>query len=280
MNTISPDIYQYTDARTYLRDYRLARKECDEGFTNTYICYVLGQKNSKGYFNNVIQGRVRIGSTILDRFRDLLGLSNDEFSYFCNMVNYTQARTADERETAFQLLLKSNRMKAKELTVGMDAFYSEWYHSVVRAMTDLVDFDGTNFEIIQQRMAVPLTLPKLKQSVALLQELKLIQRNEAGFFKPADAIISNGSDIERAILKRFQEKTLKQSSEVVQDGNVAPQKITTMTVTVSKTAFDQIEERITALKHEIRAIAQNDTETADNLYQLAIHLYPYTRSVE
>lgn len=276
-NSKKPDIYIYTDALKYLKDYRNYRKSQDAGFTNGYICYELGQKNSKSYFNNVISGRVRIGPSILDRFRDLLELDKEEFNYFRNLVNYSQARTPQERENLFIQLLKTSKLKGKKLTTKFQSYYNEWYHPVVRALTDLVNFDGSNFDELSDRMCSPLSLSSLKKSISILIELGLISKNDSGYYKPVDAVISNGNEIEQEILIRFQEKVLAHSRNVLMDKKVEPQKVTTMTLSVSKKAYEEIEKRITELKHEIRSIANNDDSDAEELCQLAIHLYPYTR---
>lgn len=273
-----PDIYSYTDVKKYLREYRDFRRIEDPGFSNTHICYVLGQKNSNSYFNNVISGRVRIGATIVDRFKTLLNLSGEEFTYFRNLVSYSQARTAEERETFFRQMIKSSRINGTVIQSKLQAYYDEWYHSVVRAFMDLVDFDGTNYADLIARMNNPISLPNLKHSVALLLELGLLNKNDQGFYKPVNAVISSGAEIERDILLQFQDKTINHSRSVLQNPDVSPQKITTMTVSVSKTAYQQIIDRITELKHEIRAIAGSDTEEAEELCQVVVHLYPYTKS--
>lgn len=275
-----PDIYSYTDVKKYLKEYRDFRRVEDPGFSNTHICYVLGQIHSNSYFNNVVSGRVRIGTTIIDRFNVLLELTPEEFTYFRNLVNYSQSRTAEERETYFRQLIKSSRISGKEIQAKLQAYYDDWYHPVVRAFMDLASFDGENYGVLLARMNNPISLPNLKQSVALLIELGLIRKNDQGFYKPADSVISSGSEIEQDILLQFQEKTMNHSRSVIQNEHVSPQKITTMTVSVSKNAYQRIIDRITELKHEIRAIAGSDTEEAEELCQVVVHLYPYTRNTK
>lgn len=277
MEAQKPVVYDYCDVKTYLREYRTFRKSVDDGFTNTYICYVLGQKNSKGYFNNVINGRIRIGPTIIDRFITLLGLDHQEELHFRNLVNYSQARTPEERTVFFKQLMRSSRMQAKELSLELADYYGEWYHSVVRTLLEMIDFDGENYCAIQERMCIPISLPRLKKSITLLSNLDLIVKDEQGFYRPADRTISHNPEMQRELLIQFQEQTLNHGRSALTNSNVTPQKVTTMTIAASKEAIEQIKERITELKEEIRAIAKNDAEQADELYQLSMHLYPHTR---
>jgi uncharacterized protein (TIGR02147 family) len=62
-------------------------KTQDRGFTHTYICHMLGQKNAKSYFNNVVKGRIDITATFIDRFISMLRLNLDEAKYFRALVN-------------------------------------------------------------------------------------------------------------------------------------------------------------------------------------------------
>lgn len=274
-NTI--DIYRYTDFKKYLKEFRDFRKAEDPGFSNTYICYVLGQKNSNSYFNNVLSGRIKIGPTIIQRFQTLLHLSKEEFSYFRNMVSYSQAKEFDDKEHFFKQMMKTNRIKGAAVSAEFQEYYGEWYHPVVRALFDIIDYNGDNMDDLHKPVKQILTLKQLKSSVELLLRLKLLQKNAEGFYKPANAIISNGGDIEESVLKLYQQKVLQFGFTNLQNDELSPQKTTTMTLSLSEEGFQQIEQRVAELRQEVRAIAQNDSEQSENLYQISIHLYPFTK---
>ena len=57
MNKLVPNVFEYIDYRHYLEAHRVARKMWDSGFTHSYICYYLGQRNSRTLFSNIVSGR-------------------------------------------------------------------------------------------------------------------------------------------------------------------------------------------------------------------------------
>ncbi len=272
-----PNIYEYIDIKSYLKAYRLAQKQSDSGFTNTYICHVLGQKNSKGYFNNVVSGRVRIGATLVDRFIKLLQLSGAEEKYFRVLVQYSQASDGAEQERLFEELLRLNRAPSREMDKKRYPYYSRWYHAVIRALLDIYNFDGSDYRRLSQKLITPLSLVEIRKSVALLLDLELIAFNEAGFLKPTEKAITCGKDIEREILLQYQAKNLEQSRNVIANSAISPQKATTMTVSISEEAFDSIKHRIDQMKAEVRMIVQKDSGVAEKLYQINIHLFPQSK---
>ena len=73
-----PSVFAYIDFKKYLGDYYEQRKIIDPGFTHVYICHRLGQARSRGYFNNVLKGRIPVSSAFVDRFISLLGLKANE----------------------------------------------------------------------------------------------------------------------------------------------------------------------------------------------------------
>ncbi len=274
MNQSLPSLFDYTDVKQYLREYRAVRKEIDPGFTNIYICFALGQKNSKGYFNNVINGRVKIGPTIAERFIELLKLNTNEAAYFHALITYSQSTDPNKQEQAFRQMIRHNRTESTELSDQSLAYYLDWKHAVVRALLDVYDFDGNSFKELASQILYPISAKKMEKSFKLLKELDLIAENDDGYWKPTSSAISHSSEIQRELLIRYQAKSFVHSAAVVTDKKIRPQKATSMTLSISEDTYLQIKERVDALKEEIRTLVSTETEDSERLYQLNIHLFP------
>ncbi len=270
-------LYQFTDVKIYLRQWRDQRRAADKGFTNQYICHELGQVNSRGYFNNVLSGRVRIGAALVERFVQFLALDRDEAAYFRALVNYSQAVDGVDQSRFFRELLSRNREPSRQMDRKALQYYGEWYHAVVRAALDICDCDGEDFTVLRERIVLSVTEKELRSSVALLQELALIALDENGFWKPTDIALSCGDDIQREVVRAYQASNLALSSRAILDQSIEPQKVTALTVSVSDEAFDQIKKRIDQLRAEVRTIVQQDDAAAEKLYQLNMHLFPQLR---
>ena len=120
-----PDIFLYIDYRKYLEDYYSTMKALDPGFSHTYICHCLGQKNAKSYFNNVVKGRIDITATFIDRLISLLKLNRDEAKYFRALVNYNQTASSSEKEFFFDQLIRLNKTPHRLIDKNAYSFYKE-----------------------------------------------------------------------------------------------------------------------------------------------------------
>lgn len=271
-----PSIYEYLDVRTFLSDYREARKVFDPGFTHTYICYALGQKKSKGYFTNVVRGRVKIGPTLVERFIELLDFGKEEAAYFRHLVRYSQCGEPDEKSRLLQELILHNRKSCVSLSHKELPYYENWQYSVIRALLDIVDFNGENLQDISERLLFKMKKSDLKKAISVLQETNLIAPNAEGYLKPTNATVSPGSAIQKELLLQNQIKQLGYSQEIVLNPAARPQKVTTMTVSINEETYREMKKRIDALKEEIRSLARNEQGPAERLYQVNIHLFPHS----
>lgn len=270
-------IFNFIDVKAFLKAYRDMRKAADPGFSNLYLCHALGQKNSRGYFNNVVAGRVKIGSTLAERFVKLIGLSGKEEHYFYLLVDYNRAKDATTRERLFREILRRTNAPCRDMNKTALPYYGHWRHAVIRALLDIYDFDGKNYSELAKKLHYKVTVKELKESILLLLELDLISFSTAGFLKLTDKSVTCGKEIERELLLGYQSQNFAQSREVISNPEIKGQKATTMTISVSDDAFDQIKERIDQMRTEIRSIVQQDKQSAQKLYQLNLHLFPQSR---
>lgn len=271
------DIFTFIDVKAYLKAYRDTQKAKDPGFSNLYLCHALGQKNSRGYFNNVVSGRIKMGKTIADRFVNLIGLKGKEERYFHLLVDYNKATDANSRERLFREILRQTHAPCRDMDKAALPYYSHWRHAVIRALLDIYDFDGKNYSELAKKLHHKVTVKEIKESILLLLELDLISFNTEGFLKLTEKSVTCGKDIERDLLLGYQSQNFAQSRDVICNPGIKGQKATTMTISVSEESFTQIKDRIDQMRTEIRSIVQQDKNKAQKLYQINVHLFPQSR---
>lgn len=269
-----PSVYDYLDVKQFLSDYREIRKSFDHGFTHTYICYALGQTKSKGYFTNVVKGRVKIGPTLVERFVDLLEFDKNEADYFRFLVLYSQCAELDERERLLKELVIRNRNSCVALSDKATPYYENWRYSVIRALLDIVDFDGDDLQFLIDKLLFKITKREIAKALAILEDTGLTYWNEEGYLKPTDSTVTPSSAIHRELLIQNQIHQFGFSQEIMLNPRARPQKVTTMTLSISEATYNDMKERIDTLKAEIRSLARNEQGPAERLYQLNIHLFP------
>lgn len=270
------NIFAYIDYRKFLHDYYNFRKSIDPGFTHTYICFKLGQENSKSYFSNVIKGRMDVTSTFIDRFIDLLSLNTEESHYFRALVNYNQSSSIHEKEFFFDQLIRLNNTPHCLIDKKAYAYYKEWYHSAVRALLDIVDFKD-DLKLIVTKIFPKISKKQASDSITLLKQLGLIVLNDQGYWKPADQVISSGTVGHNELIEQFQITCLEHAKNVIINGSDLDYRNITMTVSLSDEAFRQITERTKQYKSEVRAIVQKDQLEPSRVYHINLNLFPMSK---
>lgn len=267
-----PDIFQYIDYRKYLEDYRILRKEWDEGFTHSYICFKLGQRNSRTLFRNILTGKRNLTSEFIKRFIILLELKEAEAQYFRVLVLYNQSTDVLEKELYFDQLVQMNHTPKVELGEEYSLYYSKWYHSAVRAILDIHDF-SSGYSKLAETLNPEITADQAKESISLLRKLKLIKKNKEGFYKPTDKAISSGGNSPfNPYIKKYQLQCLDQAKLAVMNDNPDFYKTATLTLSISDEGFKRIVKRTEQYRKELFAIVNKDEKAAEKVYHINIQM--------
>jgi uncharacterized protein (TIGR02147 family) len=276
MNRQLPSIFDYYDFRKFLEEYRQKRKEFDPGFTHTYICYRLGQKNSKSYFANVINGVKVVTPEFINRFIELLELSVEEGNYFRALVNYNQTFNQKEKEYYLEQIVRNNRADSRLITAQEYSLYKEWHHSVIRAILDIFNFKD-DFKWLSEMVVPPITVPQARKSIKMLQSLNLISRNDQGYFKPTDKTVRTEDYVHDEIIKHYQARCMEIAKLTLLGNTEQPKDFSTNILSVSEDGLKRIQQRLQKFREEIRALVQKDELPSDRVYHLDIQLFPSSR---
>ena len=268
-----PDLYAYIDYKKYLADYYTKRKAVDRSFTHTYICRRLGQLHSNSCFTNVINGRMSLTPTFIDRFIELLELSSDESKFFRALVNYNQTKSPQEKEFFFDQLVRLNRTPHRIIDSNSYNFYKEWYHSALRAVLEIIDFKD-DYKMLATSLFPPITVKEARGSIDLLIKLGLIAPNSQGFWKPTEKVLITGDSVKDAVIKQFQMKCLDHAKNILANQDVTMNRNVTMTISLSSKAHERIMERIKQFKSELRSIVHKDEFPATDVFHLNLNFFP------
>ncbi len=272
-----PDIFQYIDYKKYLEDYRLMRKEWDEGFTHSYICFKLGQRNSRTLFRNILTGKRNLTPEFIKRFIILLELKEPEAQYFRVLVMYNQSTDVLEKELYFDQLIQMNHTPRVELGDEYSQFYSKWYHGAIRALLDICDF-SSGYSKLSEKLNPTITPQEAKESITLLKKLKLIEKNSDGYYKPTDKAISSGGNSPfNPYIKKYQLQCLDQAKLAVMNDNPDFYKTATLTLSISDDGFKRIVKRTEQYRKELFAIVNKDEKNAERVYHVNIQMLAQSR---
>jgi uncharacterized protein (TIGR02147 family) len=266
-----PSIGDYTDYRTFLRDFYREHKEKNPHFSHRYIAHKVGLK-STGHFAQIVQGKVNISTSLIPRFIDLLKLNRKEGDYFENLVLFGQARTHDEKRRYYEKLLSHKGIRPRTLQPDQYAFYSRWYHTAVLEVIGLKPFRGDYRDL--GRMVTPrISASEARESLELLKQLGLVRRHADGTCRKAEATISSGYDTRSVALNNFQIEMMLRAREAIDRFPGEERSLSTVTVGVSAREYREIIEELRAFRRRVLDIAKG-ADTAERIYQLNMQLFP------
>jgi uncharacterized protein (TIGR02147 family) len=273
-------LFEYLDYREYLKDYFAGQKARNASFSYRYFSDLIGFK-TKDFIFRVIRGQKNLSKTSVDKISTAMELGKRETAYFENLVLFNQAKTHDERERCHKRLdsiVKLVRYHGSPALIRHDQYrlFAQWYHLAVRSLIDVCGFNG-DYAWLARAVYPAISPAQARKSVALLEKLGFIYRDEAGIFRITDKAITTGEKVERNALHSFYLSCLKHAGEALDAVPREQRNISGITLGISEKSYARITEKIQAFRREIAEIADNDGE-ADRVYQMNFLLFPVSNS--
>lgn len=101
------DVFEYVDFRLFIRDRYRYLKVCDKSVTYGRLGKVIGF-SSPGFFTQIIQGKCRLPSPMIQKIALALGLNKKESQYFALLVEYGQADEQARKHELFKRVINHN----------------------------------------------------------------------------------------------------------------------------------------------------------------------------
>lgn len=260
------DVFHWLKLRSKNYSYLLFAD--DLGFSKTNVIHL------------VIRGKRRLSPKAADKIIDVLGIKSTERQYLETLVRYQNARLATDRELHFAKLME---LKSKSLSSPLEQsqleYYNEWFHPVIRELVGMSGFNPDPHWIVKH--IEPRVLPdQARKSIALLEQLNLIKRNEnTNRLELTQQHISTGDEIASHAVVRYHQKTIEIGRESVMNFDHTERNISSVTMSVSMDVFDKISEEISNFRKRILEISES-SQDPDRVYQLNIQFFPFTKSVK
>jgi uncharacterized protein (TIGR02147 family) len=270
-----PNIFGYNDFRLFLSDYQKQRHKLNKEFNKSEFSRMLGLPNTRSYFNDVISGK-KVTPEFVERFINIIGFNNAENNYFRVLVKHNQAEKADERMLYFEQLIGLNQTPKRILDKKYFEYYKFWYNSTIRAILHFYDFID-DYSSLAKKVYPSITEKQARESIDLLIHLGLIEQNKKGFYKPVEKSITAPDFIKDELIFQYQLQCLELAKNVIFNKDKTLKLFATNTFSISKSSTPMLEKLISKFRSEVRALANKDTEPAEQVYHLDVLLYPNSR---
>lgn len=253
------NIFDYGNARTYLKDKWQAMKSQNKKYSARFVSKELGFSNPV-YFLRIINGDRTISDEIIVPMTRLFKLNEAESEYFRYLCYYTQETDPVRKEDYLDKLIALNHTTKRFLLQSEYKFHQTWYHNTIWAILDVVDCDGSNEACQDLGSKIFPRVPgsKVRESLEVLKDLKFIELDAKNHWRPKGKSIFANANLHDEIVMQYWLKTLNLASQTILGKPKIPPRIYTNTFSCSERAFNKISKRLDAVCTEIRAIVTKD----------------------
>jgi uncharacterized protein (TIGR02147 family) len=268
------DVFSYTDYRLLLKDLYEDRKKLQPFFSYRYI----GQKvgfSSAGFLTNILQGKRNISPDLVFKFAELYKFNRKETEYFELLVQYDQAKQHSQKRYYYEKMLAVAKSKARVLSADQYEYFDKWYYVAIRELLNFYPFRG-DYRELGRRVRPNLTPSEAKKAVDLLLRLNLIRKREDGVYVLTDQTITTAAAAPLVAVHNFQMATMDLAKEAIDRFPRERRSISTLTLSVSKDAFDRINEKLAGFRQEVLELVKNDQNVPDRVYQFNFQIFPMT----
>jgi len=269
-----PDIFSYTNYRDLIKDYHEEQKRTRSSFSYQIFAQKAGF-STKTYIIEVVSGKKKLSKGSLFNVAKAMNLNKKETDYFEALVNFNHAKKLKEREFYFDRLKSlSGKSSAKMIGSSQYAFFSEWYHLVVRELVAMTDFNG-DFNQLARKVKPRITAKQAKDSVKLLLDLGMIQKTASGKYKLTESTLSTGDELTSLAVLQHQKKTLELGIEALEKFPTEMRDISTVSAGISEKGFRTIKKEIQLFRKHLQGLIEQDKDL-DRVYQINFQLFPLT----
>jgi uncharacterized protein (TIGR02147 family) len=269
---IMPNIFQYLNYREYLEDFYDEKKNENDAFSYQNFANRAGFK-SKSFIKLVIDGKKNLSPESATKINNVLKLSDKAFSYFNDLVAFSQAKTLQLRNYYFERLSSYNRRnKARLIQQQQYELFSKWYHSTVREIVQHARWNG-DYARLGRLLKPNLTARKARQSVELLLKLGLIRKTSKDTYEQTDPISTTGDEVQSLAVQNFHAQNLALATASIDSVERSSRDISCLVLGLSENGIQTVKSEIQKFRKKLLEIAEGDAQVL-RVYHVSFQMFP------
>ncbi|MCP4914967.1 MAG: TIGR02147 family protein [Oligoflexia bacterium] len=274
------NITEYLDYRKYLKDFYLQKKEANPDYS--YRLFMKkGGLSSPSHLKMIMDGERNLTSNTIPKYIKALGLTNKtEIEFFENLVHYSQAKNQETKLDYFNRLLEQKRKKGlSPLELEQYDFLSTWYHVVVYVLIDLPGFKN-DLDWLALKLKKKVSKRHIQNALENLKKLSLIEDDPIkGLRQTQGALSTPDADMKSQAIYEYHKSMITLANHSLDEDLVSEREFNGVTFPIDKDKLPLLKEKIREFRKEINELTSN-MESAKDVYQLNIQLFPLTKDLQ
>ncbi|MGE3975770.1 MAG: TIGR02147 family protein [Bdellovibrionales bacterium] len=266
------DIFQYSDYRSFLKNYAKVKKEVSPQWTLGMWAKRLDLKATTS-LTMILNGQRHPGPKIVERFSEYFHFNKREKQFFSDLILLNKIKNDSRLKLLIMQELKklSPNKSFQLLDEKTFSAISNWYFYCIRQMTKLQEFHEEP-EWLKRHIHFLLSEKQIRSSIETLLDLQLLKRSEHGVLEISKAQLQTSQDVESEAIKQFHEQMLENAKIALRKTAVNKREFSGLTVTIKKEKINQAKELLRNFVDEFEKLMIE--EKGDAVYQLNMQFFP------
>jgi uncharacterized protein (TIGR02147 family) len=270
----APDIFRYRDYRAFLRALYAHKKAHEYGFSLRAFSKHAGLRSSN-YLKLVMDGDRNLTSDAATKFAGACGLKGQAADYFCELVVFNQAKSADERERVYARLRRFRRYReVYKLDGAQEAYHAEWFIPAVRELVGRADFRD-DAKWIGKTLTPSIAPRDAQRAIDVLLELGLIERSAEGKLAQTHALVQTPEGPLSHHVFSFHRAMITRAAEALDRVPREEREIASLTLRIGDAQLAELKQRLTRFREELLHTFES-SDGAKRVVQVNLQMFPLT----
>jgi uncharacterized protein (TIGR02147 family) len=270
-----PNIYQYHDHLSFLKDWLVYLKKEEPGFSMRTLA--VKSQLAVGYLPMCLNKSRVLSTKGLHKIVRHLRLGAQERKYL-ELLHL--AGTTEEPDIRLRAIRDMSRLGSfREVNpneVDVYQYLTKWYYVAIREMVGLTDFKADT-KWIQKRLGGRLSLAEVEQALDFLLAKGFLLKDENGAFKlPADRQLDCNEGIFKASLGEFHRQMLHLAANAIERVPRSFRYILGHTFSVAVEDLEKVRAILKEAQRKLEDLSQA-TKGAAHVYHVELACFPLTR---
>lgn len=269
-------VFEYLDYRAYLRDFYAAQKARSRAFSHRAFSRRAGLRSSN-YLSLVMKGERDLSSEMAPRFARACGLGKSETDFFCDLVQFCQAGSTEEKSRHHERLARFRRFREAHRLLGeQSAYYQHWYMPAIRELASLPGFKEDP-KWIATRLEPPISAKQASEALETLCRLGLLVRSARGKLQQAQPLVTSGPGPLGHQVFQYHHGMLDLAKQALDRLPREERDISSLTLCVAESTLPRLKQRIRELRQELLQLAELEA-APERVVQLNFQMFPLSRT--
>jgi uncharacterized protein (TIGR02147 family) len=276
--TTRPNVYTFADYRRYLAAYYEYAKAAQYGFSFRVFSR-RAQIRSSNYLRLVIDGRRNLTREMAARFGTGCELTGTAREFFCELVEYCQAKTTEERSRIYERLSRYRPFReARRLESAQAEYHSHWFLPAIRELVRRPDF-SSDPKWVAKQLRPAISSAEARRALELLRKLGLLAADAEGRLTQTSEIVTTGPGPLGHHIYAYHHMMLERAREALDAMPREERDLSCLTLCVSEDKLAELKQRVRAFRQELLRTAELDNRP-ERVVQINFQVVPLSAPVE